>query len=76
MSDQFDLLETEYGVEISVRPMETADQFDDYLTAQRDIASYLRNVDDGMIFGLGKTWSRDQASELIEMFQQDRVGAG
>jgi hypothetical protein len=73
MADEFDILETDYGIEISVRDTETADEFDDFLVEERDIdCSYLRPIDDGMIFGLGKGFTRSQAEELLEAFLQSR----
>jgi hypothetical protein len=72
MAESFDILETEYGVEISVRDTETADEFDDFLTEKQDIGGYLRAVDDGMIFGLGKDFSRGQAEALVATFLRQR----
>jgi hypothetical protein len=73
MTEEFDILETEYGIEISVRDTETADEFDDFLVEERDIdCSYLRPAEDGMIFGLGKDFARSQTEELIEAFSQSR----
>ncbi len=69
MTNEFDILETEYGIEISVRGVETADEFDDFLVEGRDVGcGYLRPTGDGMIFGLGKGFTRSQAEELVEAF--------
>jgi len=68
MAESFDILETEYGVEISVRDIETADEFEDFLTEGQDTDGYLRTIDNGMIFGLGKGFTREQAETLLAAF--------
>ncbi len=73
MADEFKILETEYGIEISVRGAEAADEFDDFLVIEGEIdCSYLRPIDDGTIFGLGKTFARRRAEELLEAFVRSR----
>jgi hypothetical protein len=72
MAESFDILETEYGAEISVRDIEAADQFDDFLTESQDIGGYLRTIDNGMIFGLGKSFTRAQAEALVAQFLRGR----
>lgn len=73
MADELDILETEYGIEIAVRDTETADEFDDFLVEHRNIdCSYLRSIENGMIFGLGKDFTRSQAEDLLDAFPQSR----
>jgi hypothetical protein len=73
MSDNFVIVETEYGVEISVEDMETADEFDDFLTEDHGISTYLRPIDNGMTFGLGKGYTREQAEALPQAFLDKRT---
>ena len=72
MAEKFDILETEHGIEISVQDAEIADEFDDFLVEDRDIDTYLRSIPGGMIFGLGKDFTRAQAEELLLAFRETR----
>ena len=72
--EKFAVLETEYGVEISVEDYETADEFDDFLVEERDIdVLYLRPLSDGHIFGLGLSFTREQATKLLQAFRDGRA---
>lgn len=73
MGEKFVVTETEHGIEIAVEGLETADEFDDFLAEERDVSTYLRSISDGMIFGLGKQCTHDQATALLQAFLDKRA---
>ncbi|WAC47684.1 hypothetical protein OVA03_13365 [Asticcacaulis sp. SL142] len=70
MEVEFTIVMTKHGAELSVKNTETADQFDDYLTEKCGITTYLKPIDDGMIFGFGEMYTADQIQSLVEKFNQ------
>ena len=70
MTTNFKAVMTEYGVELSVHDTEAADEFDDFLNEVCDISTYIKPIDDGMIFGFGNTYSIEQVQALVEKFSQ------
>jgi hypothetical protein len=68
--EKFSLLETEYGVELTINDTERAGEFDDFINEKCFIKTSLRPVDDGMTFLFGQASCMEKVNALIEKFKQ------
>ncbi len=68
--ETFSLIETEYGVELTVRDTERADEFDDFLNEKCFVElAGIKPVGDGMIFLFGQASCSEKVKALIERFK-------
>ena len=68
--ETFSLIETEYGVELTVKDTERADEFDDFINEKCfvELAGY-KPVEDGMTFLFGQASCPEKVTALIERFK-------